>query len=80
MLKVCTVIGFPFELTTSAVKAFETKDAIANGATFLKLIWLLTLGTKRWEPDLVFNNDKAVVDAAAGKCVKVIIENLSSYR
>ena len=30
-VKVCTVIGFPLGANTSAVKAFETKDAIANG-------------------------------------------------
>lgn len=29
MLKYCTVIGFPLGANTSAVKAFETKDAIA---------------------------------------------------
>ncbi|WP_230137866.1 deoxyribose-phosphate aldolase, partial [Peribacillus frigoritolerans] len=31
-VKVCTVIGFPLGATTPETKAFETKDAIANGA------------------------------------------------
>ncbi len=32
-LPICTVIGFPNEYNTTAVKVFETKDAIANGAS-----------------------------------------------
>ncbi len=31
-MKICTVIGFPNGNTTTAVKVFETTDAIANGA------------------------------------------------
>ena len=31
-MAVCTVIGFPNGNVTTAVKEFETKDAIANGA------------------------------------------------
>ena len=30
-LAICTVIGFPNGYMTTAVKEFETKDAIANG-------------------------------------------------
>ncbi|PKC51795.1 deoxyribose-phosphate aldolase, partial [Rhizophagus irregularis] len=37
-VKVCTVIGFPLGATTSSVKAFETKDAIANGATEIDMV------------------------------------------
>ena len=32
-MAVCTVIGFPNGNTTTATKEFETKDAIANGAS-----------------------------------------------
>ena len=32
-VKVCTVIGFPLGASTSEVKAFETENAITNGAT-----------------------------------------------
>ena len=31
-LKICTVIGFPNGYSTTAVKVFETEDAIRNGA------------------------------------------------
>ena len=37
-VKVCTVIGFPLGANTSAVKAFETKDAIANGAQEVDMV------------------------------------------
>ena len=37
-VKVCTVIGFPLGANTSAVKAFETKDAIANGADEIDMV------------------------------------------
>ena len=35
---VCTVIGFPLGANTPAVKAFETKDAIANGANEVDMV------------------------------------------
>lgn len=73
-VKVCTVIGFPLGATTLTVKAFETKDAIANGATEVDMV--INIGAlKDNDNDLVLNDIKAVVDAAAGKAiVKVIIE------
>jgi deoxyribose-phosphate aldolase len=37
-VNVCTVIGFPLGANTSAVKAFETKDAIANGADEIDMV------------------------------------------
>ena len=37
-VKVCTVIGFPLGANTSAVKAFETKDAIAKGADEVDMV------------------------------------------
>ena len=37
-VKVCTVVGFPLGATTSATKAFETKDAIANGADEIDMV------------------------------------------
>ena len=33
-LPICTVIGFPNGYHTTAVKVFETKNAIANGAGY----------------------------------------------
>lgn len=73
-VKVCTVIGFPLGATTSAVKAFETKDAIANGATEVDMV--INIGAlKDGNNELVQSDIQSVVDAAAGKAlVKVIIE------
>ena len=70
---VCTVIGFPLGANTSAVKAFETKDAIANGADEIDMV--MNIGAlKDKNYDLVRNDVKAVVEAANGTLVKVILE------
>ena len=37
-IPVCTVIGFPNGYMTTAVKEFETKDAIANGAKEIDMV------------------------------------------
>ncbi len=71
--KVCTVIGFPLGANTSDVKAFETKDAIAKGADEVDMV--LNIGAlKGSDYELVLNDMKAVVEAANGTLVKVIIE------
>ncbi|MGG4468979.1 deoxyribose-phosphate aldolase [Paenibacillus alvei] len=73
-VKVCTVIGFPLGATTSATKAFETTNAIENGATEVDMV--INIGAlKDKNYDLVKEDIKAVVDAAKGKALtKVIIE------
>lgn len=73
-VKVCTVIGFPLGATTTAVKVFETKDAIAHGATEVDMV--IAIGRlKAGENSTVENDIRAVVEAAQGKAlVKVIIE------
>lgn len=73
-VKVCTVIGFPLGATTSATKAFETEDAIKNGATEVDMV--INIGAlKDKNYDLVKEDIKAVVNAAKGKALsKVIIE------
>lgn len=72
-VKVCTVIGFPLGANTSAVKAFETKDAIANGADEIDMV--INVGALKSGNDaLVLDDIKAVVDASGDKLVKVIIE------
>lgn len=72
-VKVCTVIGFPLGANTSAVKAFEAKDAIANGAEEVDMV--INVGAmKAGDYELVEKDIKAVVDAANGTLVKVIIE------
>ncbi|WP_445490329.1 deoxyribose-phosphate aldolase [Niallia sp. 03133] len=73
-VKVCTVIGFPLGATTSSVKAFETKNAIDNGAQEVDMVINIgALKDKRYAE--VKEDIKAVVDAAKGKALtKVIIE------
>jgi deoxyribose-phosphate aldolase len=71
---VCTVIGFPLGATTPEVKAYETENAIANGATEVDMV--INIGAlKDGNNDLVLEDIKAVVNAAKGKALtKVIIE------
>ncbi|HFI0425064.1 TPA: deoxyribose-phosphate aldolase [Streptococcus suis] len=72
-VKVCTVIGFPLGANTPAVKAFETKDAIENGADEIDMV--INIGAlKDKNYDLVLEDIKAVVEASGDKLVKVIIE------
>lgn len=72
-VNVCTVIGFPLGANTSAVKAFETKDAIANGADEIDMV--MNIGALKGKNyDLVRDDVKAVVEAANGTLVKVILE------
>jgi deoxyribose-phosphate aldolase len=74
-VKVCTVIGFPHGATTSEVKAFETKDAISNGADEVDMV--INIGQlKAGNFDYVKEDIKSVVDAANKEAlVKVIIES-----
>lgn len=71
--KVCTVIGFPLGASTSTTKAFETRDAITRGADEIDMV--INIGAlKSKQYDVVENDIKAVVEAANGTLVKVIIE------
>lgn len=73
-VKVCTVIGFPLGAMTSETKAFETKEAIANGADEIDMV--MNIGAlKSGNTEFVFNDIESVVHAASGRAVvKVIIE------
>jgi deoxyribose-phosphate aldolase len=72
-MKVCTVIGFPNGYNTTAVKVFETKDAINNGADEIDMV--INLG---WAKDQKFDqiqDEIAELKAACGNLIlKVIIE------
>lgn len=70
---VCTVVGFPLGASTLKTKVFETVDAINNGADEIDMV--INIG-KAKENDFKYIEEeiKAVVEAAAGKTVKVIIE------
>ncbi len=72
-LKICTVIGFPNGYNTTAVKCFETEDAIKNGADEIDMVinigWL-----KDKKYDEILNEIKAVKSVCGDKILKVIIE------
>lgn len=73
-VKVCTVIGFPLGANSSAVKAFETQNAIEEGADEVDMV--MNIGwAKQGAWDKVAQDMAAVVQAASGKAlVKVILE------
>ena len=73
-VRTCCVIGFPLGATLTAVKAFETMQAIAAGADEVDMV--INIGAAKdgnW--NLVESDIRAVVSAANGYAlVKVIIE------
>jgi deoxyribose-phosphate aldolase len=73
-VKVCTVVGFPLGATTKETKAFETAQAIDNGATEVDMV--INIGAlKSGKTDEVEADIKAVAGACKGKALlKVIIE------
>ncbi len=73
-VKVCTVIGFPLGASTPETKAFETKNAIDNGAAEVDMV--INIGAlKSGDLELVERDINAVTAAAKGKALsKVIIE------
>lgn len=73
-VKVCCVVGFPLGACTTATKAFETSQAIENGATEIDMV--LNIGALKDQDYVTVVEDiKAVVEAAKGNIVKVILEN-----
>lgn len=72
-VKVCTVVGFPLGAMSSAAKAFETKQAVADGAREIDMV--INIGELKAGNDEAVEADiRAVVEAAQGCCVKVILE------
>ena len=72
-VKVCTVIGFPLGAMHPVAKAYETKEALADGADEFDTV--INIGQlKAGNLDYVTDDIAAVVNAANGKTVKVIIE------
>ena len=70
---VCTVIGFPLGANTKEVKAFETIKAISDGADEVDMV--INIGAaKEHNFEQVYQDILAVVDAADGVLVKVILE------
>ncbi len=74
-VKVCTVIGFPLGASAPEVKAFETENAILQGATEIDMV--INIGAlKARDLDLVARDIRGVVQASHARqaIVKVIIE------
>jgi deoxyribose-phosphate aldolase len=69
-----TVVGFPHGNSTTATKVFETKGVVADGATEIDVV--INIGwMKSGMYDQVRDEIAAVVAAASGNQVKVILEN-----
>ncbi len=72
-LPICTVIGFPNGYSTAAVKVFETKDAVENGAEEIDMVINIGyLKDKRYQE--IEDEIRQVHEACGGKILKVIIE------
>jgi deoxyribose-phosphate aldolase len=72
-VKVCAVVGFPLGATTTATKAFEAREAVANGASEIDMV--IHVGAlKSGNDQYVADDIAAVVEAAGGNIIKVIIE------
>lgn len=72
-LPICTVIGFPNGYSTTAVKIFETEDAIKNGADEIDMVINIT-DVKNENFDVILEEIKDIHKACNGKILKVIIE------
>lgn len=71
--RVIAVVGFPLGAASSASKAFETRQAVREGAAEIDMV--IALGALRDKAyDVVYSDIRAVVDAAEGRPVKVILE------
>ena len=72
-LQICTVIGFPNGYNTTAVKVFETIDAINSGADEIDMV--INIGDlKDKKYDNILNEIKQIKAACGEKILKVIIE------
>ena len=72
-LPICTVIGFPNGYSTTAVKVYEAKDAIENGAEEIDMVINIGhLTDKRYQE--IEEEIRRIHEACDGKILKVIIE------
>ena len=72
-IAVCTVIGFPNGYMTTKTKAFETKDALENGADEIDMV--INLGwVKDKKYDCIEDEIRILKKECGEKILKVIIE------
>lgn len=72
-MTVCTVIGFPNGYSTTAVKEFETRDALNNGADEIDMVINLT-DLKNGQYHLIEDEIRILKAACKNHILKVIIE------
>ena len=72
-LKICTVIGFPNGYNTTAVKVFETEDALRNGADEIDMV-ICVSDAKSKRFDAITEEIRALKKACGTHVLKVIIE------
>ncbi len=70
--KVCTVIGFPYGATTSAVKLYEAADAVENGATELDVV--INIGWLKAGKTNDVHREIAEIREETGQTIKAILE------
>ena len=72
-VKICTVIGFPNGYNTTAVKKFETEDALKSGADEIDMV--INLGwAKEGRFDLIEEEIRTLKASCGENVLKVIIE------
>ena len=72
-LPVCTVIGFPNGYNTTAVKAFETEEALENGASEIDMV--INLGwLKSGRYDRILEEIRSLRTLCSSAVLKVIVE------
>jgi deoxyribose-phosphate aldolase len=69
---ICTVIGFPYGATTSAVKLFEAQDAVENGATELDVV--INIGWLKAGMTNELHREIAEIREETGQTIKAILE------
>jgi deoxyribose-phosphate aldolase len=70
--QVCAVIGFPTGATTSAVKLYEAREAVENGATELDVV--INLGWLKSGKTNEMHRELAEICESTGQPVKAILE------
>jgi deoxyribose-phosphate aldolase len=72
-LNVCTGVGFPLGASSALLKAVETRDAVAAGATEIDMV--INVGAvKEGNYTTIEREIESVIEAAGGNTVKVLLE------
>lgn len=72
-VQVCTVVGFPLGMNTTATKVYEAIDAVENGADEIDMVINIS-ALKNKDFEYIKEEIEEIRDAIDGKVLKVIIE------